>query len=192
MHWTKISMVMEFPTKQRLLVTHSQTQQTRTVMAMVSVTDHLHLHCQQTFVLQDRTHSRTMLQHLRIQTVTAPQTNSLKALKPIWLPIQMMMVTIGPMQKKSSVEPTRRMHQALQSTVMVTVLVTQSIQTMTVTLGPMRTKHSVEPTPRAVQAHRLTVMMTEFVTHSIPRYWATPTTAARQRSSKRSSTNPTS
>ena len=82
MHLMRTLMATESPTTQRLLVIQSRMQQMLTVMAMVSVTDHQHLHRQPMFVLQDRMHSRTMLQHLRIQTVTAYQTNSLKVLKP--------------------------------------------------------------------------------------------------------------
>ena len=146
MHWMRTLMAMESQMSMRMLETQSRMQQMRIVMAMVSVTDHQHLHCQPMFVLQDRMHSRTMLPHLKTQTVTAYQTNWLKALKQTLLPIRMTTVTIGPTKMKHSVEPARPTHQAHQSTTMAMEPVTLLIQTTTVTIGPTKTKHSVEPT----------------------------------------------
>ena len=170
----------------------SPTQPTLTAMAMVSVTVHLHLHCQPTVVLQDRTHSRTMLLHLRILTVTAYQTNLLKALKPTSLPIRMTTAMIGPTKTKHSVVPVRPMHQAHQSTAMAMEPVTLLTQTTMETTGLTRMKHSVEPTPRKVQAYHSMVMTMEFVTLSTPRHSVTPTMEPPVMSLRLSSTNPTS
>ena len=147
MHLMRTLMAMESPTTQRLLVIQSQMQQMLTVMAMVSVTDHLHQHCLLILVLQDRTHSRTMLQHLRIQTVTAYQTNSLMVLKPSWSQIRMTTATTGPTKRKHSVEPVQRMHQARQSMAMAMEPVTLLTQMTTEMTGLTKMKHSVEPTP---------------------------------------------
>ena len=161
-------------------------------MAMVSVTVHLHLHCQPVSVLQDRMHSRTMLQHLRTQTVTVYQTNLLKALKPSWLQMRMTTATIGPTKTKHSVEPARPTPQAHQSTAMAMEPVILLTQTTTATTGLTKMKHSVEPTPRKVQAYHSMVMTMEFVTLSTPRHSVTRTMEPPVMSLRLSSTNPTS
>ena len=161
-------------------------------MAMVSVMVHLRLHCQPMFVLQDRMHSRTMLLHLRTQTVTVYQTNLLKALKPTSLPIRMTTATIGPTKTKHSVEPARPTHRAHQSTAMATEPVTLLTRTTTATTGLTRMKHSVEPIPRKVQAYHSMVMTMEFVTLSTSRRSVTPTMEPPVMSLRQCLTNPTS